>query len=110
MTWSIAVNVVRVQGAGPPQRGQHGLGDGELPGHVHVQLPAERVERHQFGRAGQAVAGVVDQAVQAGRAGEPERGGLADPGRGAGDQGVLACAVHCSSVSCGPAAGEPITW
>ena len=39
------------------------------------KLPAERVERHQFGRAGQAVAGVVDQAVQAAAAGVLVDGG-----------------------------------
>jgi hypothetical protein len=135
--------------SGAPQGRQHGLGDGELVGHVHLKLSAERLQRHQFGRAGQAVAGVVHQAIQAARAGvpvddgrrggdvagvgdvehdrghrtarrrldqplailrladtgvdvltcrgQPQHGGAADPGRAAGDEGVLAGATHDSS-------------
>jgi len=49
----------------PAQQRQHRLGDRQLAGHVDVELPPEGVQRHQLDRAGQAVPGVVDQAVQA---------------------------------------------
>ena len=46
---------------------QHRLGDGDLAGQVDLDLAAEVVDRHRLQRAGQADAGVVDEAVEAGR-------------------------------------------